>query len=240
MKKKNIFYNYNKLFIIIITLLVIICYKSSAQPKALLINKEKNWGDVHYQVDLTTTIFIKNIGTDTLKILDIKPGCGCTTIPGYSNNIKPGDTAKITVDLNIKTFNGEITKSVSILTNDTENQKLVYLLKCNVIRPFVIIPRYISFDKLYVGELGHTTTIIKNTSKVDAKIKSIEKTQDNIIINLKEGDIIKSDESFNLETSITPENKGHIQAKIKIYLEHPDEEFIELSAYGRVIERKNK
>ncbi|MBQ6269772.1 MAG: DUF1573 domain-containing protein [Bacteroidetes bacterium] len=230
----------NKLSLLLGILVLFSANILNAQPSAVLLEKEKSWGDVHYQVALTTDIHLYNAGKDTLKILDVRPGCGCTTVPGYPENIAPGDTATIAVDLNIKTFSGQITKSVTITTNDPQNYRLVYLLKCNVIRPFVIVPRYISFDKLYINELATTKTQIKNTSKATAKIKDIIIERSNLKVNLKPGDEIKPDETFELETSITPDKLGHIHGKIKILIDHPDEEFIELSAYGRVIEHKNK
>ena len=163
----------NKLSLLLGILVLFSANILNAQPSAVLLEKEKSWGDVHYQVALTTDIHLYNAGKDTLKILDVRPGCGCTTVPGYPENIAPGDTATIAVDLNIKTFSGQITKSVTITTNDPQNYRLVYLLKCNVIRPFVIVPRYISFDKLYINELATTKTQIKNTSRTyDSSINS--------------------------------------------------------------------
>jgi len=206
-----------------------------AQPKIKMLKTEKNWGDVNYQHTLSEEIKFINIGDDTLKIIDIRPGCGCTVVPSYSSQVAPGDTGSISIKLNVKTYTGQITKSVNIFTTDPSSAHVTYLLKCNVIRPFVIIPRYISFDKLYVGQEGTANTIIKNTSNIDATIKNIETSSNLLELNIKEGDIIKSGESMTITTKVVPKEKGHIRETIKLILDHPDEEFIELSAYGRAI-----
>lgn len=210
------------------------------QAKIELKNMEIDWGDVNYQVLLSEKIVFTNTGKDTLKISNVRAGCGCTTVPGYSENIAPGDTGYIGFDLNIKTYNGKVSKSISFTTNDPETPRVTYLLKCNVIRPFIITPRYISFDKLYVGEEGQSTTIIKNTSKFDAQIDSIEISLPLLKINLKAGDVIKAGESYSLVSSLTPAEKGHIRCNIKIYVTHPDEKVIDVSAYGRVIVRSKE
>ena len=40
---------------------------------------------------------------------------------------------------------------------------------------------------------------------------------------------------MTITTKVVPKEKGHIRETIKLILDHPDEEFIELSAYGRAI-----
>ena len=58
-----------------------------------------------------------------LHITDVKPSCGCTA-PEYDKTIKPGAEGKIVLNVDTKTFQGPISKSALILTDDPEKPQI--------------------------------------------------------------------------------------------------------------------
>jgi len=67
------------------------------------------------------TYEIRNTGTDTLRILRVKPSCGCTSAPLSSSDIGPNDNSQMDVFFDSKRFQGKITKKISILSNDPKD-----------------------------------------------------------------------------------------------------------------------
>ena len=52
-----------------------------------------------------------NIGTDTLEIKEVRPGCGCTTAGNWDKRVEPGKTGAIPLQFNSAGFGGTVTKS---------------------------------------------------------------------------------------------------------------------------------
>lgn len=60
---------------------------------------------------------VRNTGTTDLRILDVKPKCGCMTAT-FDKTIKPGSGGKISVAVETKAFQGPILKVADVLSND--------------------------------------------------------------------------------------------------------------------------
>ncbi|MCI0414665.1 DUF1573 domain-containing protein [bacterium] len=74
---------------------------------------------------------IKNTGTSQLKILDVRPACGCT-VTRYDKVIAPGSEGKIYATVDISHFNGPIQKGVDIRTNDPKRPDTKLTIKATV------------------------------------------------------------------------------------------------------------
>ena len=79
------------------------------------------------KVERLNAVFnIKNTGNADLKLTNVRPGCGCTVVK-YDTTIKPGKTAKIEADVNIKGYHAStISKSITV-TSNAENDSVVRL-----------------------------------------------------------------------------------------------------------------
>src|SRR5262249_18628895 len=78
---------------------------------------------------------VKNEGTSDLVISDARPSCGCT-VASFDKTIKPGQSGKITAAIDTKNFNGPITKSVTVVSNDPQTPQLALTIKA-VVKPYV-------------------------------------------------------------------------------------------------------
>ncbi len=123
----------------------------SANAKFLAPEKSFDWGQIALSgPDATKTFIIKNTGTDTLKLTNIKTSCACTkaqmVIDGKSSpffgmhtpsswvgEVLPGKEASLTVifdpDFHGPSGIGAIERLISLETNDAENQKVEFSLK---------------------------------------------------------------------------------------------------------------
>ena len=96
---------------------------------------------------------IKNVGDDTLKIFNVKPGCGCTSVPNYKKVLVPGDSTEVELIFDSGHSKGSFRKSTQILTNDTTEQRLYVTFGGTIvsapdsINPVSFSPMKIEFDK---------------------------------------------------------------------------------------------
>ena len=58
-----------------------------------------------------------NLGTATLEIKDVRPGCGCTTAGNWDKLVEPGKTGAIPLQFNSAGFGGTVTKSAAVICN---------------------------------------------------------------------------------------------------------------------------
>lgn len=115
-----------------------------------------DWGNIPmYKGNAIKTFTIKNTGTDTLKLFNIKTSCHCTkayaTINGVDSQrfgmsdlsawvgeVLPGKEAKLTVAFDPAYHGpqgvGPINRFVSVETNDKSNSKITFTLTGNVIK----------------------------------------------------------------------------------------------------------
>ena len=79
------------------------------------------------KVDKVNAVFVvKNTGDSVLKLIEVKPGCGCTVVK-YDTFVQPGKTVKIESVLNIKGYrSGPISKAITV-TSNAANQPVTRL-----------------------------------------------------------------------------------------------------------------
>lgn len=121
------------------------------------------WGRVPPGM-LTHEVKIVNAGSDTLKINDVHPSCGCTTAPIDKKNLGPGDTATVKVTMDVSNRTGEQHKSLTITSNDSSRKVLIIPLTADVVREMELVPEFFPvLDSAKLGTEQNTALLIKNT-----------------------------------------------------------------------------
>lgn len=116
-----------------------------------------NWGKVGAG-KLRRTVEITNIGTDTLRITEVKPSCGCTTAPLDRKVLAPGDTGEMTIVMGVAGVGVE-RKQVVIVSNDGESPSRVVHLYATVVHDVMVSPasfpinRSAKLDSAYRAEV---------------------------------------------------------------------------------------
>jgi hypothetical protein len=91
---------------------------------------------------LQDTVRITNVGNDTLKIVEVRPSCGCTTA-GIDNNILlPGDTARVPITLDVTHYTGYVRKNLTIMSNDSTRPNFQVALVANLVRDLMVNPTF--------------------------------------------------------------------------------------------------
>ena len=94
---------------------------------------EYNFGDIQENKGKVSHKFnFTNNGKESIRILTVKPSCGCTTPNWSKDEIKPGKKGFIIAEYNPKGRPGVFRKSLSVITND--NRRSLIFIKGKVVR----------------------------------------------------------------------------------------------------------
>lgn len=212
---------------------------ATAQPKIEIVGGDTHdWGKVKAKdTPLKTVVQIRNAGDQVLNITDVRPGCGCTKSAELDKKeLKPGEIGKTEISLNLGTSSGQISKSVSITSNDPAVPTKVLTLKADITRDINITPSpYFAFSGLTVGTPAKATVRLQNNSQSDVTIGEIT-TTNGLTLSIQKGAVIKKGSELEVSASATPKDKGYFTATCKIATSNPDYPTIDLTAYGDVKE----
>ena len=94
---------------------------------------EFNFGDIQENKGKVSHKFsFTNNSKESIRILTVKPSCGCTTPNWSKDEIKPGKKGFIIAEYNPKGRPGVFRKSLSVITND--NRRSLIFIKGKVVR----------------------------------------------------------------------------------------------------------
>jgi len=196
-----------------------------------------DWGRVKPEDSpLKAKIKLWNRGDEVLHIKNVKPGCGCTTAPLDTNMIDPGKYATLEVSLNISSYNGPVTKSISVFSNDSSKDHAVLLIKADVTRPIASFPTYIAFSKLFVGEEGNTKVVLTNNTDKPITITNITSSDTRLKFNLKAGDVLPPKQPVSLDANIKPDKTGRLDFNVKIETDSDEAKTLEVRGWGNIVE----
>lgn len=120
------------------------------------------------------TFTVKNIGDSVLKLITVKPGCGCTVVK-FDSLIEPGKTTNIEAEVNIKGYHsGLISKYVNV-TSNAEKDPVRLTITANLQAAIDASETYIRFDPANMGN----KTITLSSKKTDLKISNVYFNTDN-------------------------------------------------------------
>jgi len=100
----------------------------SAAPAIEIAGPVFDFGKVTQHTDISHTFWIKSVGTDTLRILKVEPGCGCTKAPLRDSVLAPGDSTDLEIIFSTRSYRGYVSKKPYLETNiGDEDEDRVFL-----------------------------------------------------------------------------------------------------------------
>ncbi len=125
------------IFLIIPIFFLISCGGGSednfGEPTTIEAETIYEFGEVVEGEIVKVTFEVKNTGEIPLKIVDVKPACGCTVAEFTKEPILPGETGIISSELNTSGMSGSISKSVTMMAN-TYPTRTTFMIKGEVIK----------------------------------------------------------------------------------------------------------
>lgn len=144
-----------------------------AAPRMTIVEPIKDFGTVAKGEVLTYQFQIKNTGDQDLEILKVQPACGCT-VAKYDAVIKPGETGMVEAAVKTETFQGPISKPVTIQTNDPDMPTAQVSIRANV-KPYVeAYPAGFVRFNLLQGDKDKRSVVLYSEEEEPFTIESIE------------------------------------------------------------------
>lgn len=166
---------------------------------------EFDFGSIVKGSSVPHSFWFTNEGTDTLIITKVKPTCGCTIASGEGLVVPPGGKASIDVVFNSSRFNGKITKSINVETNDRLNPYMEIRFKATINNPLLRLsysPLQADFKTVAIGQSKTFTIDITNTDSTTSKLIIVDKpSADYITTKLAKTDL-KPNETATLTLTL--------------------------------------
>ena len=93
--------------------------RANAAPKISATPEAFDFGYLPEGQTVTHRYWLANRGDDTLVIVEVKPQCGCTTVPLPTDRLAPSDSVPLDLSFDSKNMRGRVNKAVRIWSNDS-------------------------------------------------------------------------------------------------------------------------
>ncbi len=220
--------------------------QGEAVPKAVPVEPVKDLAIVPKGELIVHQFLIRNEGNAPLELTDVHPACGCT-VAEFDRVVPPGGVGKVTAKLDTSSFNGPISKSIAVLTNDPANPKLQLVIKAEV-KPYVnAYPGFARFN--YVQ--GETTgTISQNLWSEDGhplKVLKVTAPYPHLKVGFHEAKeesekFAKANDKQQWRVDITIDAQspiGALRDYVLVETDHPKQKEVQIAISGFVRPRQH-
>ncbi len=140
-----------------------------AEPKLVFEKEVFDFGEI-IEGEKTTCVFhFRNEGNTILKILDVRPTCGCTVTDINKKSLNPGEAGTIEAVFYSIGRKGKISKYIYVTTNEKENNTTRLSIVGIVRKTWNIDP-----DKVDFGEIKKWYTLIDTVVISSTLVDSIQ------------------------------------------------------------------
>ena len=134
----------------VLLLLAVTGVVALAAPRLEVDEAIHEFGSVLEGMIVVHRFVLTNTGDETLAIEDIKVWCGCTHVPELATDrLPPGASAELEVQLDTAGLPSEVTKSITVVSNDPEKPDLALQLIGTVRRAAAYHIGVGELDRLY-------------------------------------------------------------------------------------------
>jgi hypothetical protein len=193
-----------------------------------------DFGDAFTGTKVDRVLSVRNVGNDTLKITDVKAGCGCTAVLMTTKNIPPGDSGKLSITFDTHNYGGsKATKQVYVSSNDTTQPKLTITFSVNVVNILALEPKFFSFSDAKVDSTYTKTITITNPSKDAIRIISVNTNDTELKVDIMKKQLMPGEQT-QLQVVFRPTKSGTPQPKIEIVTDNKIQPKFEVPVYAWV------
>jgi hypothetical protein len=123
-------------------------------PNGPKINSPKpthDFGEAPQNDKVEIEFVLENLGKSELDIIRVNPTCGCTVASPEKNKLAPGDRTVVKTTFNTQTFEGLVTKSIVVESNDAANPRYNLTITGRVSQAFRPSVKELNFGTLRKG-----------------------------------------------------------------------------------------
>lgn len=216
----------------------------AAGPRAIPVEPVKDFDIVVKGEVISHDFEIKNEGDAPLKIMDVRPACGCT-VAQFDKTIAPGKTGKVSIRMRTQDFTGPISKAVSVLTSDAENPKLQLVVKAKVQPYIAVVPGYARYNYVQGESEGTIPQTLWADDGAKIKILNIKSPHDYLKVNYREAKAEERHENggetqWRVEVTLGKNAPvGALRNYVEVHLDHPKQKKVRIPVSGFVRPRQH-
>ncbi len=233
--------------LILLTAMAVLIVSAAAAegtPRAVPLEPIKEF-DIVAKGDVITHAFeIKNEGDTALELTEVRPACGCT-VAKFDRSIAPGDVGKVNVKVKTDNFAGPISKSISVFTNDSENPKLMLVVKADV-KPYIEVrPGYARYSHVRGEQMPTATQVLWAEDGADLKIVDVKAPYSHLKVTYREATEEERNPNgagrqWHLEFELSPESPiGPLGNHVLVTLDHSKQKTVKIPISGFVRPRQH-
>jgi len=167
-----------------------------------------DFGFVPQDATVSHTYWLRNTGTETVEIKQIKPNCGCTRVPPVDSTIAPGDSLPVEIIFATRNITGKVEKFTRIVSN-AEGRSPALTFRSVVFKELEN-PAPIRSTPAIVNLNGGTTArvTIRNVSRDQLIAKVVDSPPEHIRLEVSEL-TLAPEESKEISFEIIPQENDH-------------------------------
>jgi hypothetical protein len=105
-----------------------------------------------------------------------------------------------------------------------------------VITALTFFPKkYLGFGQIHLGKESSYKIVITNMTNQDVYFKEIQFEPADMIVSMKENDVLKANDEYVLTATLKPEKIGDINCKIRFKTTDPETAKVEISGKATVV-----
>ncbi|MGD0814109.1 MAG: DUF1573 domain-containing protein [Verrucomicrobiota bacterium] len=191
-------------------------------PKLTFLTNEFHFGKVTAGTLVKHIFIASNAGDQTLVISKVTPGCHCTTAGGnwsQPHKVEPGKTEDIPIQFDSGSFRGDVTKTITVDSNDKLAPKQMLTLRGTIWRPIEVNPQF-AYINITPDAPSNLTTVVHISNQSDGPVTLSQPSSGNSLFKA-ELKTIKPGREFEVAVSAVPplspgNNTGTISVKTSL------------------------
>lgn len=165
-----------RLFITI--LIPLLTVSLAATAKITFEQTELDFGELESGKVVDLEFKFKNAGDEMLIIKNISSSCGCTVTKVEKKEYQPGENGVIPVKFFSRGYNGKVTKTITVSTNDPDTIYSRLKISGNIVlKDFadweIIGTDKLEFKEVTLGEKYTEKIVYKNTGTIDLRLVEV-------------------------------------------------------------------
>jgi hypothetical protein len=210
---------------------------ASAVPQIRFDKETFDFGRVKAGEKVSAAFTITNSGDAELRIESVKSSCGCTIAQAGKQTLAPGESTNIEAVFTSTGFSGQVSKTVTVTSNDPERSTVLLSIKGNVVPLAVITPSLVNFGNIKKNAVVTQTISVTPTEPSGLNIVKVEPVGKHVTVTgyrKVESPLGASWQVFLLvKAGDTP---GRVMESVRITTDAPTNPLLNVTVYGNVVE----
>jgi hypothetical protein len=180
---------------------------------------EFNFHEVYAGQVITHPFVLQNRGTNTVRILNVRTTCGCTTTALATHLLAPGQSTELMASLDLKGRSGAQQKSLYVESDDPVSPRLQLKMMGEVITPIEARPEGVHFGTLAREGAAEREVLLAGRTNVTFHVKEVHLSAPEFTAQVE---TVEEGRTYRLKIrSAGPRLSGTTHALARVLTDHP-------------------